>query len=87
MPLAQPAPPPAPTSLLPEAEEALAAAEQKVIEARVKRSLWIPAIEQLHKARAAAQRFDSAATLAHAKEVIALCTLSIAQLESPPVRW
>lgn len=89
MPVAVPvvAPPPKPTVLSPEAEEALTAAEQRVIEARVKRSLWIPAVEHLNKAREAAKRFDSDATILHAREVIALCALSIAQLESPPVRW
>jgi hypothetical protein len=85
--VAPPAPPPKPTALSQEAEDALAAAEQKVIEARVKRSLWIPAVEHLNKARAAAKRFDSDATMLHAKEAIALCILSIAQLDSPPVRW
>ena len=82
-----PEPPPKPTALSQEAEDALAAAEQKVIEARIKRSLWIPAVEHLNKARAAAKKFDSDATMQHAKEAIALCILSIAQLDSPPVRW
>lgn len=84
---AMPEPPPKPTALSQEAEDALAAAEQKVIEARIKRSLWIPAVEHLNKARAAAKKFDSDATMQHAKEAIALCILSIAQLDSPPVRW
>ncbi len=86
-PVAAPTPPPKPTALSAEAADTLTAAEQKVIEARVKRSLWIPAVEQLNKAREAAGRFDSEATILHAREAIALCTLSIAQLESPPVRW
>jgi len=76
-----------PTALTEEAAAALTAAEQSVIEARVKRSLWTAAVEQLKKARAAAQDFDSTATLAHAKEVVALCALSIQQLALPPVKW
>ncbi len=76
-----------PTALTPEAEATLQAAEQSVIEARIKRSLWTAAVEQLKKARTAAQAFDSAATLEHAKEVVALCSLSIKQLELPPVKW
>ncbi len=76
-----------PTALTPEAASALTAAEQSVIEARVKRSLWTAAVEHLNKARAAAQDFDSTATLAHAKEVAALCALSIQQLALPPVKW
>jgi hypothetical protein len=76
-----------PTALTSEAEATLQAAEQSVIEARIKRSLWTAAVEQLRKARAAAQQFDSVATLEHAKEVVALCGLSIKQLELPPVKW
>ena len=70
-----------------EADAALQAAEQGVIEARVKRALWTAAVEELKRARAAAQEFDSAATLRHARESIALCELSIAQLSKPPVKW
>ena len=76
-----------PTALTAEAESALKVAEQSVIEARGKRSLWTAAVEHLNKARAAAQVFDSNATLAHAKEVAALCALSIQQLTLPPVKW
>ncbi len=76
-----------PTALTPEAESTLQAAEQSVIEARIKRSLWTAAVDHLKKARTAAQSFDSAATLEHAKEVVALCSLSIKQLELPPVKW
>jgi hypothetical protein len=76
-----------PTALSSEAEATLQAAEQSVIEARIKRSLWTAAVEHLKKARTAAQSFDSAATLEHAKEVVALCSLSIKQLELPPVKW
>ncbi len=76
-----------PTELTVEAASALTAAEQSVIEARVKRSLWTAAVEHLNKARAAAQDFDSTATLVHAKEVVALCALSIQQLALPPVKW
>lgn len=76
-----------PTALTPEAEATLQAAEQSVIEARIKRSLWTAAVDQLKKARAAAQVFDSEATLEHAKEAVALCILSIKQLELPPVKW
>lgn len=76
-----------PTALTVEADAALKAAEQNVIEARVKRALWTGAVEHLKKARAAAQVFDSAATLEHAKEVVALCILSIKQIALPPVTW
>jgi hypothetical protein len=76
-----------PTALTQEAEVALNAAEQSVIEARVKRALWTAAVEQLAKAREAAKSFDSNATLTHAKEVVALCTLSLQQLSAPPVKW
>lgn len=76
-----------PTTLTAEADSALKAAEQSIIEARVKRSLWTAAVEQLNKARAAAQVFDSNATLEHAKEAVALCALSIQQTALPPVKW
>ena len=76
-----------PTELTAEADAALKAAEQSVIEARVKRALWTSAVEQLQKARAAAQVFDSTATLLHAKEVVALCALAIQQTTLPPVKW
>lgn len=76
-----------PTALTADADSALKAAEQSVIEARVKRSLWTAAVEHLNKARAAAQVFDSTATLEHAKEAVALCALSIQQTKLPPVKW
>ena len=76
-----------PTALTADAEAALQAAEQSVIEARIKRTLWTAAVERLKSARAAAQVFDSAATLEHAKEVVALCMLSIKQTALPPVTW
>lgn len=76
-----------PAALTAEADSALKAAEQSVIEARVRRAVWTAAVEQLNKARAAAKIFDSTATLAHAKEVVALCALSIQQLALPPVTW
>ena len=75
------------TALSAEADAALQAAEQGVIEARVKRALWTAAVEELKRARAAAQEFDSTATVRHAQESIALCELSIAQLSKPPVKW
>jgi hypothetical protein len=78
---------PKPTALTDEAAGALIAAEQSVIEARTKRSLWTRAVEHLEKARTAAKSFDSSATLSHAKEAIELCRLSIAQLDAPLVRW
>jgi hypothetical protein len=81
------APPPAPTSLNAEASSTLKAAEQSVIEARVRRVLWSTAAEQLTEARKAAKVFDSEATLRHAKEVIALCELSGKQAQLPPVVW
>jgi hypothetical protein len=84
-PVEQPAP--APTALSEEAAAALLAAEQSVSAARTKRSLWTRAVEHLEKARTAAKAFDSASTLAHAKEAIELCRLSIAQLNAPLVRW
>ncbi|MBL0125169.1 MAG: hypothetical protein IPP88_21540 [Betaproteobacteria bacterium] len=76
-----------PIELTAEADSALKAAEQSVIEARVKRALWTAAVEHLNKARAAAQILDSSATLVHAKEVVALCALSIKQTALPPVKW
>ena len=85
--VAPPAPPPAPTSLNAEAESTLKAAEQSVIEARVKRTLWIAAVEQLAVAKMAAKIFDSEVTLKHAKEVIALCELSNRQAQLTPVAW
>jgi hypothetical protein len=76
-----------PTTLTDAADSALKAAEQSVIEARIKRALWTAAVEHLGQARAAASVFDSTATLAHAKEVVALCALSIQQTALPPVKW
>ena len=81
------APPPAPTSLNAEATNTLKAAEQSVIEARVKRVLWSAAAMQLVEARKAAKIFDSEATLKHAEEVIALCELSSKQAQIAPVVW
>ncbi len=75
------------TALSTEADSALKAAEQNVIEARIQRSLWIAAVEELEKARAAAKAFDSEATLTHAREVILLCTLSSQQKQAPSVSW
>ncbi|HEX9390441.1 MAG TPA: hypothetical protein VF928_03920 [Usitatibacteraceae bacterium] len=87
-------PPPAPvrteapaTALSPEADSALKDAEQNVREARAQRALWIAAVEELQKARAAARVFDSEATLAHAREVVTLCALSLQQKQAPPVSW
>jgi hypothetical protein len=78
---------PKPIALSAEADAALQAAEQSVIEARVKRALWTAAVDELKRARAAALQFDSIATLRYARESIALCELSIAQLSRPPVKW
>ena len=78
---------PKPITLSAEADAALQAAEQSAIDARVKRALWTAAIEELKRAKAAAQEFDSIATMRHARESIALCELSIAQLSKPPVKW
>jgi hypothetical protein len=77
----------APTALNAEAESALKAAEQSVIEARIQRSLWTAAVEELDKAQLAAKSFDSEATLLHAHEAIALCALSLQQKKAPPVGW
>jgi hypothetical protein len=85
--VAPPAPPPKPTSLTAEAEGALKAAEQSIVEARVKRALWTAAIEQLTLARNAAKLFDSETTLKHAREVVALCQLSAQQATNQPVLW
>lgn len=79
--------PTVPTSLNAEATDTLKAAEQSVIEARVKRVLWSAAAEQLAEARKAAKIFDSEATLKHAKEAIVLCELSSKQAQLPPVAW
>lgn len=80
-------PAPAPTVLSAEAAAALQAAEQSVIDARVKRALWTSAVEELGRARSAAKIFDSTATLAHSKEVVALCALSVQQISAAPVKW
>jgi hypothetical protein len=79
--------PAAPTALSEEADATLKAAEQSVLEARIKRALWTAAVEELNRARLAAKGFDSVATLRHAREAIALCELSIAQLSKAPVTW
>jgi hypothetical protein len=79
--------PPKPTALTADAEAMLKGAEQSVVEARVKRSLWTAAAEQLAKAKAAAKIFDSEATTKHAREVIALCELSNKQINDAPVAW
>ena len=76
-----------PTTLSIEADNALKAAEQTVIETRVRRALWTAAAEHLERARAAAKRLDSDLTLKNAREVIALCQLSLQQKQSPPVTW
>ena len=70
-----------------EADSALKAAEQSVVEARIQRALWIAAVDELAKARAAAKIFDSEATLKHARETISLCNLSLQQKQAPPVTW
>lgn len=76
-----------PAALSVDADNALKAAEQTVIETRVRRALWTAATDQLNRARAAAKIFDSDLTLKHAREVIALCQLSLQQKQSPPVTW
>ena len=81
------APAPKPVALTEDAANALNVAEQSVIEARIKRALWTVAVEELQRARSAAQGFDSLTTLRHAREAIALCELSIAQLSEAPVKW
>lgn len=70
-----------------EADNALKTAEQNVVEARIQRALWIAAVEELDKARAAAKALDSEGTLKHAREVILLCALSLQQKQVPPVAW
>ena len=70
-----------------EADSALKAAEQSVVEARIQRALWIAAVDELAKARAAAKIFDNEATLKHARETISLCNLSLQQKQAPPVTW
>ena len=76
-----------PISLSPEAESALKAAEQSVIEEKIKRTLWSAAVEQLAEAKRAAKSFDSESTLKYTKETIALCELSKQQVQSPAVTW
>ena len=78
---------PKPAALTAEADTILKAAEQSVIEARIKRALWTAAVAELERARAASKVFDSVATSRHAREVIALCGLSVAQLSAAPVNW
>jgi len=84
--IAEPAPG-KPTTLSVEADNALKAAEQTVIETRIRRALWTAAAEHLERARAAAKKLDSDLTLKNAREVIALCQLSLQQKQSPPVTW
>ena len=76
-----------PSMLTLEADNALKAAEQTIIETRVRRALWTAATEQLDRARAAAKTFDSDLTIKHAREAIALCQLSLQQKQLPPVTW
>ena len=84
---------PAPVAKVPinalnaEADSALKAAEQSVVEARIQRALWIAAVDELAKARAAAKIFDNEATLKHARETISLCNLSLQQKQAPPIIW
>ncbi len=86
--VAAPEPPaPKPLALTDEAETILKAAEQSVIEARIKRALWTAAVAELERARAASKVFDSVVTSRHAREVIVLCGLSVAQLSAAPVSW
>ena len=84
--IAQPAPAKSSTLSI-EADNALKAAEQTVIETRVRRALWTAATEHLESARVAARLLNSDLTLKHAREVIALCQQSLQQKQSPPVTW
>jgi hypothetical protein len=82
------APPPSRLmALTTEADAALKAAEKSVAEARQRRNLWTAAAEHLERAQQAARMLDSDATLKHAREVIALCTLSAQQGSAPLVNW
>jgi hypothetical protein len=82
------APPPSrPAAITVEADAALKAAEQSVIEARQRRNLWTAAVEHLEQARQAARLLDSEGTLKHAREVVALCALSAQQGSAPLVNW
>ncbi len=76
-----------PTALTADAATALRAAEQSIDDARAKGALWTSALRELELARAAAREFDSETTLAHAREAITLCGLSVQQLSAPPVKW
>lgn len=76
-----------PTMLTAEAEAALTLAEQSMIEARVKRTMWSAAWEALQQARASAKIFDSEATLRYAKSATEFCNLGLKQVESPAVNW
>ena len=76
-----------PTVLSAEADNALKAAEQTVVETRVRRALWTAATEQLALARGAAKIFDSENTLKHAREAIVLCQSGLQQKLLPPVTW
>ena len=75
------------STLTVEADNVLKAAEQTIIETRVRRAVWTAATEQLDRARAAAKIFNSDLTLKHAREAIALCQRSLQQKQSPPVIW
>lgn len=73
------------TALTAEAASALQSAEAQVVAARKMRTLWPTAVTELEKARAAAQRLDSTSTIAFAREVIALCALSLEQRKASRV--
>jgi hypothetical protein len=82
-----PVAPVAPTALTDEAKSVLAAAEQRVRNAEITRTLWSSAKQKLIAAQEAAKKFDSAQTLVLAKEVITLCERSTAQAQLPAVTW
>jgi hypothetical protein len=77
----------APTELSVEATQALLAAEKKISEARNSLALWISAVEKLTLARQAATVYDSDKTMQLARETVALCELSLAQMKLPLVSW
>lgn len=80
----------APTTILILSETArsrLAAAEQRIIDARAAMSLWTSATAQLALARNAAIALDNEGTILHANAAIALSERSIAQAKLPPISW
>ncbi|BAN35108.1 hypothetical protein SCD_n01279 [Sulfuricella denitrificans skB26] len=82
-PVVTPATEAAKPALSEEAKQALAKAEADVKEAKAQKSLWTTAEDALKKAKEAATKGDSAATLKFAKSASELASLAVAQKSYP----